>query len=459
MGPVPGRSAAVSPNEDLRRDIGNRERNWYVVDAEGQTLGRLATQIADALRGKRKPEYTPHGDTGDFVVVVNAEKIAVTGNKLKSKRYYRHSGYPGGIRSRTLGEMLDRRPEEVIRRAVKGMLPRNRLARKQLTKLKVYAGPEHPHAAQKPSRWRSRSERRRRAAGPRRKRPASREGAAEETPSREPRPRRGDAPRRKPAPAADQECEPPAEEQRPAEEQPPPRPRSRDAAAEEPPPEGGSKTKKNPPRMVTGAELEPIAIEPEVELRRGEGRPRPRRRNSPPVRPARRSNDPGRQTARSTAGHARYTRHGQAQDRRRAGHHRAGDGVIRATSATLRGVLPEPYTEGGRPPAAGPAITRALDVRGPSTAAASPARPRRLTGSPGPCDEPELRRELKRRGADPRRPRKERKKAGLRRPASARSSASAERSPGSSAELGTGLSDLYAMLSAVCCPLSAARGR
>ena len=127
-----------------------RERNWYVVDATGQTLGRLATQIADALRGKRKPEYTPHVDTGDFVIVVNAEKISVTGNKRAEKRYYRHSGYPGGIRSRTLEEMLDRRPEEVIRLAVKGMLPRNRLARKQLTKLKVYAGAEHPHAAQKP---------------------------------------------------------------------------------------------------------------------------------------------------------------------------------------------------------------------------------------------------------------------------------------------------------------------
>ncbi len=128
----------------------NRERNWLVVDAEGQTLGRLATQIADALRGKRKPTYTPHVDTGDFVVVINAEKITVTGAKRTEKRYYRHSGYPGGIKSRTFEEMLDRRPEEVIRKAVKGMLPRNRLARRQITKLKVYAGPEHPHAAQMP---------------------------------------------------------------------------------------------------------------------------------------------------------------------------------------------------------------------------------------------------------------------------------------------------------------------
>jgi large subunit ribosomal protein L13 len=128
-----------------------RERNWLVVDAAGQTLGRLATQIANALRGKTKPEYTPHCDTGDFVVVVNAEKISVTGNKRADKKYYRHSGYPGGIKERSLEDMLQRRPEEVIRHAVKGMLPRNRLARKQITKLKVYAGPDHPHAAQKPT--------------------------------------------------------------------------------------------------------------------------------------------------------------------------------------------------------------------------------------------------------------------------------------------------------------------
>ena len=126
------------------------ERRWYVVDAEGQTLGRLATRIADTLRGKRKPEYTPHVDTGDFVVVVNADKIAVTGKKMDEKMYYRHSGYPGGLRARTLREQLDRRPTEVIRTAVKGMLPRNRLARRQITKLKVYAGPDHPHSAQKP---------------------------------------------------------------------------------------------------------------------------------------------------------------------------------------------------------------------------------------------------------------------------------------------------------------------
>ena len=129
----------------------DREREWLVVDATGKTLGRLATQIADTLRGKHKPEYTPHCDVGDFVIVVNAEKISVTGKKLENKRYYRHSGYPGGLRSRTLAEMLDRRPEQVIRLAVKGMLPRNRLARQQLTKLKIYAGEDHPHVAQKPT--------------------------------------------------------------------------------------------------------------------------------------------------------------------------------------------------------------------------------------------------------------------------------------------------------------------
>lgn len=128
----------------------NRQRDWYVVDAEGKTLGRLATQLADVLRGKRKPDFTPHIDTGDFIVVVNAEKIRVTGDKMNSKIYWRHSGYPGGIKSRTLGEMLEKQPEEVIRKAVRGMLPRTKLGRQQLMKLKVYAGPEHPHAAQLP---------------------------------------------------------------------------------------------------------------------------------------------------------------------------------------------------------------------------------------------------------------------------------------------------------------------
>jgi len=129
---------------------GEIQRDWLIVDAEGKTLGRLATVIADRLRGKQKPVFTPHVDTGDFVVVVNAEKIAVTGKKLDEKMYYRHSGYPGGLRERTLRVQLERQPTEVLRKAVKGMLPRNRLGRQQLTKLKIYAGPEHPHEAQAP---------------------------------------------------------------------------------------------------------------------------------------------------------------------------------------------------------------------------------------------------------------------------------------------------------------------
>jgi large subunit ribosomal protein L13 len=135
----------------LSAKAGTVQRRWYVVDADGQNLGRLASVIAETLAGKRSPWYTRHADTGDFVVVVNAEKIAVTGNKLRDKRYWRHSGYPGGIRSRTLGEQLERRPEEVLRRAVRGMLPKNRLGRAMSKKLKVYAGPSHPHAAQKPA--------------------------------------------------------------------------------------------------------------------------------------------------------------------------------------------------------------------------------------------------------------------------------------------------------------------
>jgi large subunit ribosomal protein L13 len=129
---------------------GEVQRNWWLVDADGKNLGRLASEIATVLRGKNKPQYTPHTDTGDFVVVVNAEKIAVTGNKMGSKMYYRHSGYPGGLKAETLGHLIQRRPTEVLRKAVKGMLPKNRLAAQQLGKLKIYAGPKHPHAAQKP---------------------------------------------------------------------------------------------------------------------------------------------------------------------------------------------------------------------------------------------------------------------------------------------------------------------
>ena len=129
---------------------GTVDRRWWIVDADGENLGRLASVIAETLAGKRSPWYTRHCDTGDFVIVVNAEKIAVTGKKLQQKRYYRHSGYPGGLRSRTLAEQLERGPEEVLRMAVRGMLPKNRLGRAQLRKLKIYAGAEHPHAAQKP---------------------------------------------------------------------------------------------------------------------------------------------------------------------------------------------------------------------------------------------------------------------------------------------------------------------
>ena len=126
------------------------ERRWFVVDATGETLGRLATRIARVLEGKHKPTYASHLDTGDHIIVLNAAKIAVTSNKLETKLYIRHSGYPHGYREETLGHLLARRPEEVIRRAVKGMLPHNRLGTQMLRKLKVYAGSDHPHQAQKP---------------------------------------------------------------------------------------------------------------------------------------------------------------------------------------------------------------------------------------------------------------------------------------------------------------------
>jgi large subunit ribosomal protein L13 len=126
------------------------ERRWYVVDATDETLGRLASRIARVLEGKHKPTFATHIDSGDHVIVVNAARIAVSRNKLESKLYIRHSGYPHGLRQETLGELLARRPEEAIRRAVKGMLPRNRLGAQQLRKLKVYAGAEHPHQAQQP---------------------------------------------------------------------------------------------------------------------------------------------------------------------------------------------------------------------------------------------------------------------------------------------------------------------
>jgi len=126
------------------------ERKWYVVDAEGKHLGRLATEIVRVLRGKNKPQYTPHVDVGDFVVVVNADRVAVTGRKAEQRIYRRHSGYPGGMKETSYEQMLARKPTEILRKAVYGMMPKTRLARKQFKKLKIYAGPEHPHAAQDP---------------------------------------------------------------------------------------------------------------------------------------------------------------------------------------------------------------------------------------------------------------------------------------------------------------------
>jgi large subunit ribosomal protein L13 len=126
------------------------ERKWYVVDAEGKHLGRLATEIVRVLRGKNKPQYTPHVDVGDFVVVINADRVAVTGRKAEQRVYRRHSGYPGGMKETSYEQMLARKPTEVLRKAVYGMMPKSRLARKQFKKLKIYAGPEHPHAAQDP---------------------------------------------------------------------------------------------------------------------------------------------------------------------------------------------------------------------------------------------------------------------------------------------------------------------
>jgi large subunit ribosomal protein L13 len=126
------------------------ERKWYVVDAEGKHLGRLATEIVRVLRGKNKPQYTPHVDVGDFVVVVNADSVAVTGRKAEQRVYRRHSGYPGGMKETSYEQMLARKPTEILRKAVYGMMPKTRLARKQFKKLKIYAGPEHPHSAQDP---------------------------------------------------------------------------------------------------------------------------------------------------------------------------------------------------------------------------------------------------------------------------------------------------------------------
>lgn len=129
----------------------NSEHKWYVVDASGKVLGRLATQIAKYLRGKHKPEFTPHADAGDYIVVINASDVKVTGNKAQDKKYYRHSGYPGGIKETNFEKLIEKNPREVIERAVKGMMPKNPLGRAMLRKLKVYSGAEHPHEAQQPT--------------------------------------------------------------------------------------------------------------------------------------------------------------------------------------------------------------------------------------------------------------------------------------------------------------------
>ena len=130
--------------------ISEIQRGWYVIDADGLVLGRLATEVARLLRGKHKAIFTPHIDTGDHVVIINADKVVLTAEKAAKKQVYRHSGYPGGIKSQTYADLLDRKPAEAVRRTVRGMLPKNRLGRAQLKKLKVYAGPTHPHSAQKP---------------------------------------------------------------------------------------------------------------------------------------------------------------------------------------------------------------------------------------------------------------------------------------------------------------------
>jgi large subunit ribosomal protein L13 len=143
MNPVP-KSFSAKPAQ------AQADQKWWVVDAEGKALGRIASKIAMVLRGKNKPTFTPHVDTGDFVIVVNAKKVLLTGRKLEQKQYVRHSGEPGGFRSESYGKVLERKPELPIQKAVKGMLPKNILGRELLTKLKVYPGPDHPHAAQKP---------------------------------------------------------------------------------------------------------------------------------------------------------------------------------------------------------------------------------------------------------------------------------------------------------------------
>ena len=155
--PGRGRGAPRVPPERVKVHVrtytpkpGEVTREWLVIDATDVVLGRLASQAATLLRGKHKPVFAPHVDTGDFVIIINADKVALTGSKLEQKRDYRHSGYPGGLSSKTYGELLDSNPRRAIEKAVRGMLPHNKLGRQQITKLKVYSGPDHPHSAQKP---------------------------------------------------------------------------------------------------------------------------------------------------------------------------------------------------------------------------------------------------------------------------------------------------------------------
>lgn len=149
-GPIPAASPYPCAVRTYSPKASETDRAWWIVDADGQVLGRMATEVARVLRGKHKPTYTPHLDCGDHVIIVNAERVVTTANKSDKKILYRHSGYPGGLRSETLGEAMRRRPAEVVRRSVRGMLPHTRLGRQMLRKLKVYAGPVHPHEAQKP---------------------------------------------------------------------------------------------------------------------------------------------------------------------------------------------------------------------------------------------------------------------------------------------------------------------
>ena len=425
----------------------SRERNWLVVDATGKTLGRLATQIADTLRGKRKPEYTPHIDVGDFVIVVNAERIAVTGNKREEKRYYRHSGYPGGLRSRTLEEMLERRPEEVIRLAVKGMLPRTRLGPRPAAQAEGVRRARPPaRRAEARADGGRRLMMRRAPSSPRARRPS------EETPGG------------RPPGETDGAEAPPTADAAPAPRARGPLPRSaasrrdrgarrRGAPAEEPAAERGPAAEEAAPRRggsprdATPPSSRPRPRAARSDARRGGGHPRRAPRARPRARGAARrrastasttstptrdadadedeAGDDGRRAraGRAHAARARrrrpLPRHRQAQER-----HRARDPASRAraptpsTAATSTSTSRACVSSGWRASRSRrPATTRAWTSSPASTAAACPRRRTRCaTASPARSSRPTRRcaRELKRRGYLTRDPReKERKKAGL----------------------------------------------